>query len=520
MGEMPMLHERLDDLAAAAGGTLISGRPDTLIHGVYTDTRAPISGGLFVALRGERFDGNAFAQQAVTELGAAAVLIDRLVVRQNSNEGLKGVKQPATGLFHTFQLNSVGPLEAARSFFHGAGVILVNDSRAGYLGIAAQHRMKLNHVLWFGITGSVGKSTTKEMLAHILEFGAGWSVHRARRSFNNAVGLPHTILGATRDHQAAVLELGTNHPGEIRQLSIVARPQIAVITGAAESHLEAFETVENVAREKSALLEFQYSRDIAVLNADDPNFEVFRRAAPGRVVTFGTKPDADVSIRHFRVCDGHARFLIRHGDEIGECRLRIPGAHQAMNAAAAIAAACAAGRPLPACVRAINSFQGVARRFAIQTLHGITIIDDAYNANPASFRSALATLKSMSAMRKFVVAGDMLELGPESPVFHRMLGRQIAETGVNALITVGPQAAIAGEAAVDFGMKPPQWMDFHLPETAATALARMLEPGDVVLVKGSHGVHLERCIERLMSDLRLVNQPVKEPELSASRVSA
>jgi UDP-N-acetylmuramoyl-tripeptide--D-alanyl-D-alanine ligase len=458
----------LSSLAAAAGGRLVCGKADATVRGIFTDTRTPLKGGLFVALRGENFDGNAFAREAITRLGAAAVLIDNP--------------------------------EAAETLPKNAGAILVQDSRDGYLGIAAQHRRELNPVLFFGVTGSVGKSTTKEMLSHILEHGAAWNVHKAKGSFNNAVGLSHTILEANRQHQAAVLELGTNHPGEIKQLAAVARPQIAVITCAAESHLEAFGTVANVAREKATILAFQNERDIAVLNADDPHFEIFKRAAPGRTVTFGTHVRADFSVRQLTMQQGMARFLIRHGDDIAECNLRVAGNHQAMNAAAAIAAACCAGRSLLECAAAINTFEGVARRFAMRSVRGVTLIDDAYNANPASFRSALATLKSMTALRKFVVAGDMLELGESAPALHKKLGHELAECGLHRLLTVGKLAALSGEAALTCGLKPSQWLECATPELAAQKLNPLLEPGDVVLIKGSHGIHLERCIQRLYAE--------------------
>ncbi len=469
--------QKLGDLAVAAGGYLARGRADMTVRGIFTDTRTPLKGGLFVALRGDNFDGNHFAADAITKLGAAAVLIDRP--------------------------------EALDTLPPNAAAILVEDSREGYLGIAAHHRRQLNQVLWIGVTGSVGKSTTKEMLGYILEHASGWrdqaacwSVHRAKESFNNAVGLSHTILAANRQHQASVLELGTNHPGEIKQLAAVARPQIAVITCAAESHLEAFGSIANVAREKAAILAFQTEREIAVLNADDPHFELFRQAARGRVVTFGTYAHADYCVRQLTLTQGMARFLIRHGDNIAECALRVPGVHQAMNAAAAIAAACSAGRDLQDCAAAVSHFDGVARRFAVRTVRGVTVIDDAYNANPASFRSALATLKSMSALRKFVVAGDMLELGDATHTLHQMLGSQLAECGLHRLITVGALAGEAGEAAIASGMKPSQWLECKTPEQAAQQLTPLLEHGDVVLVKGSHGIHLERCIERLCGDFR------------------
>jgi UDP-N-acetylmuramoyl-tripeptide--D-alanyl-D-alanine ligase len=465
---MIALHERLDVLARAAGGRLLSGRPDLMVSGLFSDTRTPLPGGLFVALRGDRFDGNAFVRDAISKLGAAAVLLDRP--------------------------------EAAQAVPNGAGAILVKDSREGYLGIAARHRQILENLVWFGVTGSVGKSTTKEMLAHILSSVANWNVHKAKSSFNNAVGLSQTILGANAGHRAVVLELGTNHPGEIRQLSAVASPHIAVITCAAESHLEAFGTVANVAREKGDILTFQSGRDTAVLNADDPHAKDWKMRARGNVVTFGVKNAADVSARQVKLDgQGRAEFLVRRGDEIAECRLTVPGIHQASNALAAIAAACAAGVPLIDAARGAGTFEGVTRRFSVHNIRGATIIDDAYNANPASFAAALQTVAAIESKRKILVAGDMLELGAQSIALHEKLGEQIATSKFDRLITVGPLASVMGDSAVVSGMPAAQRMHCETPEAASEALLEMLCEGDAVLIKGSHGAHLEDCVERLLN---------------------
>jgi len=461
-----MMTERLDILALAAGGRMLSGDPDTLVRGIFTDTRTPLRGGLFVALRGDNFDGNRFARDAVQKCGAAAVLLDKA--------------------------------EAADDLPGDAGVIVVQDSRAAYLSLAFHHRGSLSSALWFGITGSVGKSSTKEMLAHILEHAVAWKVHKAKASFNNAVGLSQTVLGATPDHQAVILELGSNHPGEIRQLAAVARPHIAVITCAAEAHLEAFGSVANVAREKGAMLSFQDDQGVAVLNADDPHLPVWRSFAPGRVLTFGRSERADVRGKHVHVnAEGRAEFMVRCGDALADCRLRVLGGHQATNALAAIAAAVAAGVRLEDAARAVNTFEGVARRFALTEVQGVTLIDDAYNANPASFTAALATLKNLRAQRKFLVAGDMLELGSRAPQYHRELGRLIADCELTAVVTVGPLASLAGAAAIKDRPSPLNWVSCSTPQEAAQALKPSLRPGDVVLLKASHGIHLEKCVEIL-----------------------
>jgi len=461
-----MMLQRLDVLARITGGKICSGSPALSVIGLFTDTRTPVRGGLFLALRGDRFDGNLFAREAIESLGAGAVLLD------------------CPGAVST-----IPP---------GAGAILVSDSRDAYLAIASAHRDRLKSPRWFGITGSVGKSTTKEMLSHILDC-LNWKAHKAKGSFNNAVGLSHTILDAKPEHLAVVLELGTNHPGEIAQLAAVARPNIAVITCAAESHLEHFQSVENVAREKSEILSFQKKGDVAVINADDPHLEIWRAKAKQKIVTFGTGEQALVRAKHISVrADGCARFMVRCGDAIAECALQVAGIHQVHNALAAISAAMAAGIRLADAVHAMCSFEGVTRRFSVSSRDGITIIDDTYNANPASFRAALRSLETMKADRKFVIAGDMLELGSGADEYHRRLGEQVVACGASALFTVGEQARISGEVSQCHGLA---WQHCNTPEHAAELLKPLLRPGDTVLVKGSHGVHLEKCLQHLRVDV-------------------
>jgi UDP-N-acetylmuramoyl-tripeptide--D-alanyl-D-alanine ligase len=466
-----VIQESFATLAASANGKVLSGNPEILINGHFTDTRSPVRGGLYVALRGERFDGNEFAREAVERHGAAAVLVDR-------EHALKG-------------------------FPEYAGAILVDDARAAYLALAAAHRQKLSQCLWFGVTGSVGKSTTKDMLWHILS-GAkpGQKIHKAQGSFNNEVGLSKTILETSADTQAAVLEIGTNHPGEIETLTSVARPDIAVITRAAESHLEAFGSVENVAREKGSILKFQTPNDIAVLNADDVHFELWKSMAQGRVISFGVLHDADVSATKIKIDDmGRANFRVEFKGSSVTCSLRVPGTHQVSNALAAIAAVMPAGVSLERAAELAGTFEGTARRFSVHRAGGVTLIDDAYNANPASFKAALETLSTLSATRRFVVAGGMLELGAQSETRHRELGAALAQLDLSSLAVVGELAQSIGAAAVDHGHDAFAMNVHDTPEDAAETLLRMLRPGDAVLVKGSHGINLDRCVNALLSKL-------------------
>ncbi len=466
-----MIQETFETLAASANGKILRGGPELVIKGHFTDTRTPVRGGLYVALRGERFDGNEFAREAVERHGASAVLVDRESV-------LDGLPEYA-------------------------GAILVDDARAAYLKLAAAHRQKLSQCLWLGVTGSVGKSTTKDMLSHILSAAKpGHKIHKAPGSFNNEIGLSKTILETSRDTSAAVLEIGTNHPGEIETLTSVARPDIAVITRAAESHLEAFKTVENVAHEKGTILKFQTASDIAVLNADDRYFSLWAKMTKGGVISFGVVNSADVRASKIELGDmGCASFIVEYKKQSAQCALRVPGLHQVSNALAAIAASLPAGVSLQKAAEFAGTFEGTARRFSVHRAGGVTLIDDAYNANPASFKAALETLSTLSATRRFVIAGGMLELGEQSDIQHRELGAALARMDLNGLSVVGELAKSVAVSAVDNGHDPFGTNIHASPEDAAATLLRMLRPGDAVLVKGSHGIQLDRCVNVLLKKL-------------------
>ena len=462
-----MFIHTLYEIVKATDGSLLWGDPNRYVRGVFTDTRAPLPGGLFLALTGPRFDGNAFATSALRG-GAAAVLVSRADAIQ------------------------AGDLRA------GQGAVLVSDTRAAYLRLAEMHRAEHDDVLWCAVSGSAGKSTVKDMLAHVLSATTGWKVHRAEKSFNNEVGVPATMLGVDGSHQAAVLEIGMNHAGEIAPLADAARPNLAIITNAGPVHLEALGSVEAVAEEKSHLLDRQNGGDIAVLNADDAFLDFWTMKARGMVITFGLSERAGVRGLEIEQRPGQgARFYLSIAGEAAEVQLQVPGRHNVINALAAAAAAWGAGLSFAEITVGLESFMGTGRRFQVIDAGGVSVIDDAYNANPLSFRAALETLKDFAGRRWFVVAGDMLELGAGAEEFHRELGRNFAAAAPHALLTVGPLSALAGETAVAGGLPGSDWTPCATPEEAAERLKPRLMPGDVVLVKGSNAMQLGRCVERL-----------------------
>lgn len=468
-----MFSMTLSEIAAAAQGRILHGAPNLEVQGVFTDTRAPIAGALFVAIVGQNFDGNAFALKSL-QSGAAAALV-------SNASSLPSAEMPDC-----------------------RGAILVPDTREAYLRLAEAHRRRHDETVWCAVTGSAGKSTTKDMLAHILEAGARLAVHRAAKSFNNEIGVPATVLGVEPAHKAAVLEMGMNHAGEIVRLARAARPQVAVITNAGPVHLEALGSVDAVAEEKSHVLDFMGPRGVAVLNADDSFFDYWAQRTPGRVVSFGTCERADVrGVEIEQRPSSGAHFFLSTGDEAAEVQLKVPGKHNVLNALAAAAAAWSAGVVagraigLRQIVSGLSSYAGTGRRFQTIMVDGVTVIDDAYNASPLSFRAALDALKDFAGRSWYVVAGDMQELGAQAEAYHVELGQAFAAVAPNALLTVGALAACAGETAVKKGLPAAAWSACSTPEEAAERLKPRLVPGDVVLVKGSNGMQLHRCVARL-----------------------
>jgi UDP-N-acetylmuramoyl-tripeptide--D-alanyl-D-alanine ligase len=448
----------------------------TAFTGVSTDSRSIRPGDLFVALRGETFDGHAFVAKAV-EAGAAGVVVE--------------TDEDAVTL-------------------PGAACLRVRSTRDALLALAAFARTRLQAATSVvGITGSVGKSTTKELLRAILEASAPGAVVASEKSFNNDVGLPLTIFRADRRTRHLVLELGTSSPGEIERLAAIGRPTIGVVTRVAEAHLAGLGSIEAVAREKGALARSLPASGVAILNADDPRVAAMAGETPARVRTFGFSEGADVRAVRSKPDGDGTRFGLRiDGRDAGDGVLALPGLHNVSNALAAIAAASACGVAPEAALDALAVARGsLPMRLEIREHAGVRVVNDAYNANPASVEAALDWLASLECEgRKFVVLGEMNELGEASAELHRRVGRRVPASGVDGLITVGVLAARTGEAAVAAGMPFSSVDALESPASVARLLEPKLEPGDVVFVKGSRAAALERVVQDLAA--RLESRPL------------
>jgi UDP-N-acetylmuramoyl-tripeptide--D-alanyl-D-alanine ligase len=440
--------------AAASGAKLLG--EDRAFGTVSTDSRSLPEGSLFVALRGERFDGHDFAAAAV-ERGAVAVLVERDL----------GLAVPQ---------------------------LVAKDSLAALSAAAAAWRAGFD-IPVVGVAGSNGKTSTKEMVAAILaERGP---VLATRGTLNNHIGVPLTLFGIDAGHRFAVIELGANHPGEVAALAALARPTVGLVTNAGAEHLEGFLTLDGVARAEGELFERLPPAGTAVINADDAYAGLWRRmATAGHVVTFGTG-EADVRARDPRLSVEHGAWATRFELDTPQgtvaVRLSLPGLHNVSNAAGAAAAALACGATLPEVAAGLARVQPVAGRLQLKPgAGGAWIVDDSYNANPSSAIAGLDVLASLPGER-WLVLGEMAELGAQAESAHAEVGRHARATGVTRLEAIGtntPQAVAAFGAGA-------RW---HADAAALVATLRPdLRPGVTVLVKGSRVNRLERVVDALVA---------------------
>lgn len=445
----------LSQIAAAVNGRLVGA--DVTVEGVSTDTRAIAKGALFIALAGERFDAHDFLEQAVAA-GAGALLVA-----------------------------DAGKLPA------GVSAVVVDDTRLALGRLAAAWRARFALPV-IAVTGSNGKTTTKEMIAAILKAAHGAAVLSTRGNLNNDIGLPLTLLGLSAAHRAVVIEMGMNHPGEIAYLAPIGAPTVALVTNAQRAHLEGMGDLDEVAREKGSIFTGLPADGVAVINADDAYAEYWRGVAAGRPVrSFAIDGAADVV--------GKVR---QHGLETaidlsapeGEVHiaLRIPGRHNARNAVAAAAACLAAGVPMAAVVAGLESFSGVKGRLQRRAgQQGAEILDDTYNANPDSVRAGIDVLASTIG-RKLLVLGDMGEIGEACAQYHDEIGGYAKSQGVDLLFALGE----ATKAAVrNFGDGARHFC--HVDKLIAAA-EKELGPETTVLVKGSRFMKMERVADALAAE--------------------
>jgi len=457
------------DVLKATGGKRLRGREDLHFSGISIDSRSIRKGELFVAVLGDRFDGHDFCEE-VLKKGALGVMV---------REGWAPFRE---------------------SLFQEPGaeqnLISVPDTIRALQDLAHAHRMQYRIPI-VAVTGTNGKTSTKEMIYSILSIGH--HVFRSQGNLNNHIGVPLSLFGIGGETEEAVLEFGMSGTGEIHRLREIARPGVVVITNVSAAHLMALRTVEEVAMAKGEILEEMAEDGWAVLNRDDPRVYAMRGRVRGKVMTFGLEKGADVTAKEIHTGEDGTRFRLKHGGEESEVRLNIPGLHQVSNAMAAAAAAVVLGRPLSIIARGLSSYRPLAQRWeTFRLLNGAVVINDAYNANPESMKAAIRTLKGLGPHRRNIaVLGDMLELGGYSEEAHRSIGRLVAESSLDILVTVGEHSAWIAEEAEDHGMNPKGIIRCASREDAALKLGKILKGNDRILLKASRKMGLERIAEEL-----------------------
>ena len=449
------------DLQAAAVAIegFVSGESVTF-SGVSTDSRSIASGELFIALRGDHFDGHDFIAAAKAR-GACAAMVDARGAETLVDAGL--------------------PL------------LVVENTRLALGALAAFWRRRFA-IPVIAVTGSNGKTTSKEMITSIMKAAFGENVLATQGNLNNDIGMPLTLLKLRSEHQAAVIEMGMNHPGEIAYLARIVRPTVALVTNAQRAHLAGMGSVETIAREKGSVYGFLEEGGVAVINADDSWAGLWRTQCAGRkVMDFSFERAAEV-VGGNRTHGLESRLTIAVRGEEKEVALAIQSAHNARNALGAATVALAAGLPLSAVVAGLNAFKGVKGRLQRRVgLNGALVLDDTYNANPDSVCAGIDVLAA-TVGKKILVLGDMGEIGEMTGQFHDEIGGYAKSQGLDRLFALGESSVLA---AHNFGAGA---RHFRKIEDLIEALVKEMTPEAIVLVKGSRFMRMERVIDAVTTD--------------------
>jgi UDP-N-acetylmuramoyl-tripeptide--D-alanyl-D-alanine ligase len=461
----------IQETARALGVPVPTGlAPVARLAGVSIDSRVVGRGQLFVAIHGPRHDGHDFVAAAL-QAGAQAAVV-------------------AADRVSSYPTEIVGRLFG------------VTDTLAALQELAQAVRRAWGQRI-AAITGSVGKTTTKEILAALL--GAKFRVLKSEGNLNNEYGLPLTLLRLEPEDKAAVVELGMSHRGELRRLAEIAEPEVGVVTRVAPVHLEFFASVDEIALAKRELIEgLAGPEPVAVLNADDPRMARFAEVARGRVLTFGCSAAAQFraeKIQDFGAAGSEFEFI--SPNECAHLELALPGRHSVENALAALAAASVWGIGAADAADVLRSIKGGEMRGRLlEFAAGFALINDSYNSNPVALAAMIDLLahtkaKNGNYRRRILAAGEMLELGPDSPKLHREAGRYAASKRIDCIVAVQGNAAEVANGAIEAGLPPSQVHFFADSSAAASFLADFVKAGDLLLVKGSRGVKMERIVEAL-----------------------
>jgi len=457
----------LEEVLKVTGGNLIQGGGNTFFQGVSTDSRTVAEGDLFIALKGPRFDGHHYALEALGKK-AGGVLIEEDKVGDSRWNGDRS-----------------------------KAVIAVKDTLSALGDIARDWRRKQD-IPVVALTGSNGKTTTKEMIAACLD--TTFSVLKTKGNLNNLIGVPLTLLDLTENERVVVLEMGMNVPGEIRRLTEIAEPDVGLITNIQKVHLEGLGSLERLKEEKGELFRRMRRDGTIVVNQDDPRVMELASHYPGQKITFGTEHPAEVMAKEVRLRgEGGASFTLILEGEAMAIHLPLLGRHFVPDALSAVAIACLFGVEVQQIKEALENFKPFPMRMEVVRLKGrTTLINDAYNASPYSTELALETLaEAKGEGRAIAVLGDMLELGSFTKEAHEQIGKKVSELSIDFLLALGEEASTVVQSAIRHGfpMKSARMVENH--SEAISLLREMIQDGDWILVKGSRRMAMEKIVEGL-----------------------
>ena len=457
-----MIEMNIEECLKAIDGELVSGISEKFFRGVSIDSRTLKKDELFICIRGDRFDGHDFIEEAKNKKAAAIVLSD------SRKEALKGEEIPV--------------------------IVRVDDTLEALQELARFHRRRMS-VRVVGITGTNGKSTTKEMTAAITE--KKFKTVKTKGNLNNHIGLPLSIFHISKNDEVAIIEMGMSASGEIKRLAEIAQPQIAVLTNITEGHMVELRTLKDVQAAKGELYESLDDQGIAIVNADDPLVLELAKYVRGKVVTYGIDNEADVKAQGIRPMGQQGFSLnVRFFEEKIPVLLPFLGECNIYNALAAMATGYSLGMAPEDIQDGLRNAKLLPNRYEIVGHEGITIINDSYNANPRSMQEALKTLANYQCEgRRFFVVGDMLELGDFAEAAHASLGVDVARYSIDYLVVVGDLSAHIVKSAVASGLNKKNTATATDHKCAVSFLKKHVRPGDCLLVKGSRGVRMEEVVD-------------------------
>jgi UDP-N-acetylmuramoyl-tripeptide--D-alanyl-D-alanine ligase len=475
-GRAAMTLFSVEELREVIGGRVLSGDEDAWgkqrIRRISLDTRSLRPGDLFIAIRGDRFDGHDFIKTALGRGAVGAIVLDSYDVSLCAGKFLSKRTRP--------------------------GILGVPDPLYAYQQLASYFRGRFKIPI-VAVTGSNGKTTTKEMVASVMAHR--WKILKTEGNLNNRVGVPQTLFRLNAQHQGAVIEMGVDNIGQTTRLCEIAKPTIGIITNVGPDHLEFFGSMDVSAQAKAELLDLLPAAGTAVLNADDSYYDYLIARARCRVVSFGLSPKADVRALNV-TSDGRNgtmfRLVLPRSGRHTNVHIRVQGEHNIANALAAAAVGTTLGLSGAAIARGLSKFRPAAMRSQVSVCQGVKLIIDCYNANPASMTAAVQLLTQIRTKgKKIAVLGDMLELGPNAVQMHEEVGGFVARQGIDQLVACGPLGKSLAKGAREAGQDPSHIMEVSDATAAADAVKSIAKSGDVVLIKASRGMKLERVADAL-----------------------